>query len=144
MSMEIRYLGHEFNGEKFQIGTKVPHGSEMIKRKRCEMLQYVQTEFVCPGAYVQWATVTSPQGAVASIGFQSQGYAQELFVNQMFVMNSTTAFIQVHNSSLTDTTWWAWLVVDVSEDADLTEIRSQLQVQVQEEAVQEKAVESAR
>ncbi|WP_406737994.1 hypothetical protein OG365_14995 [Streptomyces sp. NBC_00853] len=108
------------------------------------MLQYVQTQFTCPGISVQWATLTYPQGEVASIGFQSQDYAQELFANQMFVRNATTAFIQVHNSSLTDTTWWAWLVIDAAEGADLSEIRSQLQVQVQEEAVQEKAVESAR
>lgn len=107
------------------------------------MLQYVDTEYVCPGLSVQWVTLRSPQGEVASIGFQSEDYAQELFANQMFVMNSTTAFIQVHNSSLTDTTWWAWLVVDVSEDADVDEIRSQLKVELQEKAVQEKAVESA-
>lgn len=108
------------------------------------MLQYVETEYVCPGLYVQWVTLRNYQGEVASIGFQSEDYAQELFANQMFVMNSTTAFIQVHNSSLTDTTWWAWLVVDVPDDADLNEIRSQLQVEVQEQAIQEKAVESAR
>jgi hypothetical protein len=94
-------------------------GESEIETPGGEMVQQVQLDQqTCPGMYSQW--ISYPLSASAlGIGFQNHDYAQNFWVSQMFISaDGSYAFWQVNNTSLTDTYWWPYITIDVSEDFD--------------------------
>ena len=89
------------------------------------MLEIVKSsEFDCPGAHSQWVTFTVYGGTLASVGFQNSGNAQNFWASQIFPISSNQAYVQVCNSSLTGTGWWAVMVVITTgaEDAGAVKV----------------------
>jgi hypothetical protein len=75
-------------------------------------------QYTCHGLYTQRVWFGTGKGTLVSIGFQNIGFAENFSVSQMFVGSQTEAFVQVINTSLTDTHWLAVAVVatDAADD----------------------------
>ena len=88
------------------------------------MFQIVSSsELSCPGVHWQWARFTVSGGTLVSVGFQNSGNAQNFWSSQMFPESSSQAYIQVNNSSLTSTGWWAKLVISTPGELDASAVK---------------------
>jgi len=70
----------------------------------------------CEPGHSMWMSARAASGTVVSVGLQNGGYATELEITQMFVVNATTAFAQVTNRSPKPVQWRVALVVASAVD----------------------------
>ncbi|MFE7897259.1 hypothetical protein ACFU3E_06930 [Streptomyces sp. NPDC057424] len=80
--------------------------------------------------------VSNPNTLV-TFGFQSEGWAEQLWASQIFVQDSHTGIVQLVNGSLTNTRVWIWCAVESPKALTADELRGQVKIEAVEQGEME-------